>query len=318
MENVKELNKLLTQLKMDIKMAIRYFKIHKTVVEMLEARGYIVSKEEMESTQSLLKFVNYLDFKNTLDNAEFIKFLVLELLESKVLLDDQKKYENFVKTQVPDLAEDFDAAKVYQAIKSTFKVIGKPFENQLKDRKVYNSRDDHQRIVDPLNQIYSKPDGSIILTYFYYNNKDIDTNYLKRTEDVIREFIGYQKRHPTLKEIIFISDINLNTQMSEDLKKYTQNMRITLFQGDHLLFNITKHFLVPKHHLMSDQEYKEFVKNEKGMVTRLPIIFETDPISRFYGAKPGQIFKIIRENLSDDTMVRYSEFYRYVTTEVKK
>jgi DNA-directed RNA polymerase subunit H (RpoH/RPB5) len=71
---------------------------------------------------------------------------------------------------------------------------------------------------------------------------------------------------------------------------------------------------------MSEEEQKEFLKDnkEKNFLQRLPKIFDTDPVARYYGAVPGQMFKIIRESLQDDLLVRYSEFYRYVVPEVKK
>jgi DNA-directed RNA polymerase subunit H (RpoH/RPB5) len=186
------------------------------------------------------------------------------------------------------------------------------FLNYLNNKK-YENEENMVNSIEKLGQLYEKPDGTLIYTYYYYNS-DPDK---KNMQQVIVDLLWAQERYK-VKDILFIADENLNTQMADDLKKFKEKFKITIFLGDHLLFNITKHFLVPKHHLMSDEEYKAFVKTEKNIIHKLPIIFDTDPISRFYGANPGQIFKITRENLSDDSMVRYSEFYRYVTTAVNK
>lgn len=320
MEKARQLMKSLNQLGLDIKTRDRYFKIHRTVVEMLEARGYIITQAEYESTQDLTNFMEYLMDKKQLDEAEFLKELVLQLLEQKFLVDDQDtkiKYQNFISDEIPVLVLHSDGLRVdntIRSIKKIFKVVSKPprpletfVDEMMQGRK-------EMKAIESLNQLYKKPDGSIIQTYYFYNAESDK----KKIGQVIADLLSYQKKEKNLKDILFIADESLNTQMSEDLKRFTENMKITIFIGDHLLFNITKHFLVPKHHLLNEEEYKAFVATEKNILRKLPIIFETDPISRFYGAKPGQIFKIIRENLSDDSMVRFSEFYRYVTTEVKK
>jgi DNA-directed RNA polymerase I, II, and III subunit RPABC1 len=182
-----------------------------------------------------------------------------------------------------------------------------------------NARKD-LKAVEVLNQIYKKPDGELILTYYFYNSEDLKKESKRRINDIVLDLLNIQKKNKTLKNIIFISESKLNTVMIDDLKKYKEKMNITMFMGDYLLFNCTKHFLVPKHHLMSEEEQKEFLKDnkEKNFLQRLPKIFDTDPVARYYGAVPGQMFKIIRESLQDDLLVRYSEFYRYVVPEVKK
>jgi DNA-directed RNA polymerase I, II, and III subunit RPABC1 len=82
-----------------------------------------------------------------------------------------------------------------------------------------------------------------------------------------------------------------------------------------LMFNITKHMLVPKHILLTQQERRELLLelNKKNNSLKLiPKIYDTDPISKYYGAKVGQIFKIMRESLFDDVIAKKSIFYRVV------
>jgi DNA-directed RNA polymerase subunit H (RpoH/RPB5) len=312
MEKAKQLNNLLNQLKLDIKTTDRYFKIHRTVVEMLEVRGYEITKAEYESTEDIFSFLRFLMDKKQIEDAEFLKEMVLGFLETNILENSEPKYRKFVSDEIPVLIDEMDISDIENSIKKNFKVLVKADRlKELIDETIQNRKE--LKSIESLNQLYKKPDGSLIQSYYFYN-ADSDK---KKIGQVIVDISSYQRKHKDLKDILFIADQAMNTQMTEDLKRYKENMKISIFIGDHLLFNITKHFLVPKHHLMSEEEYKAFVSTEKNLLRKLPLMFETDPIARFYGAKPGQIFRITRENLSDDSMVRYSEFYRLVTTALK-
>jgi len=56
--------------------------------------------------------------------------------------------------------------------------------------------------------------------------------------------------------------------------------------------NITKHSLVPKHSLLTNEEVDEL----KLEVNKLPLILRKDPVIRWYNFKPGGVCKIDRKN----------------------
>jgi DNA-directed RNA polymerase subunit H (RpoH/RPB5) len=318
-----QLKTLMNEMDMELRVVDRYFKIHRTIVEMLETRGYSISSEEKNSTLHLHDFMKYLKMKKEIECRNTIEDILIYLLDQKYIVDESQvnMIERFKRENIPDLSKSIDASDLSREITKYFKKTSKntrDLEDVIMDKlKEY----DLNKTVEYLNQVYEKNGDSCeyIFTYYHYNSESEKKEGKKRINDVIREILDIQKRHVNVKDIIFIAENKLNTQMVDDLKRYTEKMKITIFQGDYLLFNITKHFLVPKHHLMENEEMKDFLKDkEKGFVHKLPKIYESDPISRFYGAKVGQIFKIIRENLSDDSMIRYSEFYRYVVPEIKK
>ena len=64
-------------------------------------------------------------------------------------------------------------------------------------------------------------------------------------------------------------------------KRFEPVFHLELFYENDLLVDITEHFLVPPHILLSEEEKKEV----------------NDPVSRYYGFKPGQVIKIIRDSL---------------------
>jgi DNA-directed RNA polymerase subunit H (RpoH/RPB5) len=318
-KNTTQLKSLITQMDMDLKTVDRYFKIHRTVVEMLQVRGYHISNEENMATNNLHDFMKYLFSQKNRENKEIISNIIQELIHQKHLIDDRNQLDRFLSQKIEELSNDMNGQVIASEIKKHFKISSKmsrDVEDVLEDKlKNY----DMSKTIEYLNQIYSKDTGEKIFSYYHFNSESEKKEGKKRINDVIRDILEIQKKYENIKDILFISESKMNTQMIDDLKRYTEKMKIHIFLGDHLLFNITKHFLVPKHHLMTSDETKMFLKDkEKGFIQKLPKIYETDPISRFYGAKAGQIFKITRENLSDDSMIQYSEFYRYVTPEIKK
>jgi DNA-directed RNA polymerase subunit H len=60
--------------------------------------------------------------------------------------------------------------------------------------------------------------------------------------------------------------------------------------------DITKHYLVPKHVILSEEEKKELLEKYKVSLSDLPKIKISDPALRNLNVKPGDIVKIIRNN----------------------
>ena len=69
--------------------------------------------------------------------------------------------------------------------------------------------------------------------------------------------------------------------------------------------NIMNHKLVPLHVIASEKEKKELFEKYKITPDQLPKILNTDPVSVFIGAKPGQIVKIIRKSQTAREAVAY-------------
>jgi DNA-directed RNA polymerase I, II, and III subunit RPABC1 len=71
------------------------------------------------------------------------------------------------------------------------------------------------------------------------------------------------------------------------------NIVIELFGKYELGFNVTKHKLVPKHILLTPEE-KKVVTKLYG-VKNIPQIKSSDPLAKYFGAKKGDVFHIIRK-----------------------
>ena len=70
-------------------------------------------------------------------------------------------------------------------------------------------------------------------------------------------------------------------------------------------FEIMRHELVPLHMIVSEKEVEELYSKYKIKLDQLPKIFDTDPVVKYIGAKPGQIVKIIRNSQTAKQSVAY-------------
>ncbi len=110
-----------------------------------------------------------------------------------------------------------------------------------------------------------------------------------------------------LSHVILIYKDNITSFAKTGLDELQkQNINIECFQINELAFNVTKHVLVPKHEKMTREYLKTLLKELKTTEKHLPKMKETDPVSRYYGAKIGDLFKITRksENSYETTYYR--------------
>ncbi|MHB1952410.1 MAG: DNA-directed RNA polymerase subunit RpoH/Rpb5 C-terminal domain-containing protein [Sulfobacillus sp.] len=107
------------------------------------------------------------------------------------------------------------------------------------------------------------------------------------------------------------------TQKKTAKQQYEQNRLQTvvlkvpyveLFPVHTVWFNPTKHVLVPQHELLSTEDTKKILTLYDKK--HLQKITSYDPINRWYGGKPGQIFRITRPDMA--------VAYRVVVKAVKK
>ena len=77
--------------------------------------------------------------------------------------------------------------------------------------------------------------------------------------------------------------------------KNIKEKQIEVFLHKELLFNITKHYTQPKMKILSSIEKKKLIQEIKS--SQLPVILKTDPVCRYYNAKPGMVFKFERPSI---------------------
>lgn len=110
-----------------------------------------------------------------------------------------------------------------------------------------------------------------------------------------REFLSYAKdKHISHLLIIYNGDFkNSITPKTKECLENLDDIRVEFFTIGELQYNVTKHVLVPKHVLATKEERDDIKKRYK--IVELPILLKSDPISRYYNFKVGDIIKIMRK-----------------------
>jgi DNA-directed RNA polymerases I, II, and III subunit RPABC1 len=136
---------------------------------------------------------------------------------------------------------------------------------------------------------------------------------------IIVKFILFEHIRPNLikENILEIFSNNIKARIIIILKKKPnnsilkiikepKNSKVEIFWYSELLINICKHNLVPKHEILNKNEEEILLlKLRINSKNKLPQIFKADPISKWYGAEYGNIFKISRNSITSGKTVYY-------------
>ena len=91
-----------------------------------------------------------------------------------------------------------------------------------------------------------------------------------------------------------------------NLKSLATLKDLQVFELKELMFNISKHRLVPKHTVINDEaKIQEILDTYKVKLGQLPHILKTDAMARYLAIKPGNLVKIERPSPSAGEYVCY-------------
>ena len=107
----------------------------------------------------------------------------------------------------------------------------------------------------------------------------------------IKEYVGFMDKSG-IKHAIIVYTNTITPQANKTIETL-QNMEIEIFLENSLLYNITKHRLVPEHSKLSLAETTVF---KQKYTTKLPIMQRSDAVARFYNYRTGDIIKITRKD----------------------
>ena len=152
-------------------------------------------------------------------------------------------------------------------------------------KEMFNQRNyEYEEKKDENLIIYKKKDGNKMCLFLNLYNK-LDINIIK---DVISRLNKNKINHAIL---IYKNDIT--SYAKKILINIKKEFEIEIFKDKNLMYNITKHKLVPLHEELSVKDSKKFTKKYGK---KLPVILKNDPVSKFYNFKKGSIIKVTRSN----------------------
>lgn len=137
------------------------------------------------------------------------------------------------------------------------------------------------QVNDNLNVVYylTKMKISEFKTAMFGKSKDID-------EEDLEKYDG--------KTFIFIFKEDVSAQNRRSISEFFKSHQV--FQISELMFNVSRHALVPAHEVMRDEEEikQMFTKYNIKSRAQLPAIHQSDPMAKYMGMVPGDVVRITR------------------------
>ena len=155
----------------------------------------------------------------------------------------------------------------------------------------------------PSNRFYNEaiPILSKNITVIYILSKDtvfktwwsqfkgLKLEELEKVYEKKRKFIIILQEYPP--------SITLQAMQNKNIELLQNNGFLQIFVMKELMYNPTKHELVPKHEKMTDEEIKKLMEElQLKSKTQLPLIQKQDIIARWLGLQQGDIVRITRYN----------------------
>jgi DNA-directed RNA polymerase I, II, and III subunit RPABC1 len=97
----------------------------------------------------------------------------------------------------------------------------------------------------------------------------------------------------------------INKLSDRAIKQILEYKNTEVFTIDELLIVIIDHNLVPPHYLLSTEEKEEYFSTFNHHPRDMKKILVNDPVARFYGAKVGDLIKIIRPSITSGKDIDY-------------
>lgn len=159
----------------------------------------------------------------------------------------------------------------------------------------------------------------ISVHFLHLTNKFKKEEFQYILDELKQQIIDFN--YETTFHLLIISKLKLSVTMKKlfnDFKinsdeKFTNYIHVQYFNFDELLFNITKHSLVPKHTVLSNEEKKKLLDNYSITPTQIAKIIITptvkekyvDPVAKYLGMLPGDVCKITRRSETGGESISY-------------
>jgi DNA-directed RNA polymerase subunit H (RpoH/RPB5) len=182
----------------------------------------------------------------------------------------------------------------------------------LTNRKLLDKNNIEKNISSLIQQESDNDVYKIKLDYpeVYYDKSTENTYYIKLLNQKVSsiakssnigDFVYDKKNAPKLIVVTGITN-KARQQLQEDFKY------IEVFTEQELMIDLVSHIAVPKHEMLNEEETQIFLKEYLLKKREIPKMFIGDPVSKYFNAKVGQVFRIIRPS----EVTAQSIYYRMV------
>ena len=151
---------------------------------------------------------------------------------------------------------------------------------------------------------YMETSGTEWLTMLRVRESDNEQIYVFFPEEVrgkafpVKRLAEYIKRmeRDNVHRGIFVLEGGLTHYAAKCIKQINAmgHYHLEMFQPNELIVNITQHYLVPKHEVLSTSEKRNLLARYRIRESQLPRIQRSDPIARYLGLTTGTVVKITR------------------------
>jgi DNA-directed RNA polymerase subunit H (RpoH/RPB5) len=151
------------------------------------------------------------------------------------------------------------------------------------------------------NQI--KSIGENLEVNINYENNNIAIKIIYNSINTIKDsndIENFLDKYNKYQKFIVISSIT-----KKGYKQFEDYKNTQVFQEIELMVNILEHDLQPKFRILNKLEYDEYFKTFDNKKREMPRIVDSDPVSRYFGAKIGDIFEIVRPSVTTGESISY-------------
>lgn len=129
----------------------------------------------------------------------------------------------------------------------------------------------------------------VIYTNLRHNGSSVRSDMKKRLNPAIHKRV-----------IVVFREVPLNVdaafrKLREDIN--APQLRVEVFALAEVQYNVTRHYLVPRHERVSEAVSIASVLKKYGVKKgQLPIITKNDPVARYLGVEPGELVRVTRNS----------------------
>ncbi len=154
-----------------------------------------------------------------------------------------------------------------------------------------------------LSTLHEKDNGDKIIVFFGESQEDKQSVSVDESKLIDQLLIQLD-----IKEAIFITTKKLTPSARSKIEhafipKNRDCYFIQHFQDDELMYDPIQHTYVPEHTILSEEETKKFLENNKIKGFQLNQIPTSDPIIKRSGGRVGQVVQIEADNFIPGTLL---------------